>query len=87
MLNDDLARSFLQSQLNFYRTSDSDTTDSFYPFSNEAIDTIIGHEVSLTPRSLFINCKRVFERAIRRYDLQPGHTISAETAGKILGFS
>lgn len=87
LLDDDLARQFLRTQLDFYRPSGSSKMGSFYPFSDEAIDAIIEHEVSLTPRSLFIDCKRVFERAIRRHDLQPGETISKDVAGKILGFT
>lgn len=87
MLDDDLARTFLRSQLNFYRPEGSNKKDTFYPFSEEAIDGIIEHEVGLTPRSLFIDCKRVFERAVRRFDLEPGDEISREVAGKVLGFS
>lgn len=87
MLDDELARSFLRSQLDFYRPDDSNKKGSFYPFSEEAIDAIIEHQVGLTPRSLFIDCKRVFERAVRRYDLQPGEKISREVAGKVLGFA
>jgi hypothetical protein len=87
MLDDDLARSFLRSQLDFFRPEGSNKKGSFYPFSEEAIDAIIEHEVGLTPRSLFIDCKRVFERAVRRYDLQPGEEISRDVAGKVLGFA
>lgn len=85
MLDDDLALEFLRTQLNFYRTPSSSREGTFYPFSDEAVDVIIGNEVSLTPRTLFIACKRVFERALRRYDLQPGETISADVARKVLG--
>lgn len=87
MLDDDLARSFLKTQLDFYRPEGSDKMGTFYPFADEAINAIIEHEVSLTPRSLFIDCKRVFERAVRRYDLQPGDEISREIASKVLGFA
>jgi hypothetical protein len=38
----------------------------------------------LTPRNLFINCKRVLERAIRRHDLQPNEEISRDLAERIL---
>jgi len=87
MLTDELALNFLRSQLDFYRVAGSDKTGTFYPFSDEAVAAIIIHQNSLTPRNLFIDCKRVFERALRRYDLQPGQTISAEVAGKVLGFA
>jgi hypothetical protein len=85
MLTDDMAREFLRSQLNFYRTEASPHVDSFYPFSNEAVDLIIEDQVTLTPRNLFISCKRVFERAIRRYGVEPGGTITLEIATQILG--
>lgn len=87
VLNDDLAKEFLKSQLGFYRSPGSNYVDSFYPFSEEAVDVIIEHEVGLTPRVLFINCKRVFERAIRRYNLEPGETISPEVTRAILGIA
>lgn len=87
MLSDVLALDFLRSQLDFHRPDNSNHKGSFYPFSDEAIAAIIAHQISLTPRNLFIDCKRVFERAVRRYDLVPGQTISADVAGQVLGFS
>jgi hypothetical protein len=86
MLDDDLALEFLRTQLDYYRV-DTSHQGSFYPFSDEAVTAIIQNQVSITPRNLFIDCKRVFERAIRRFDLEPGQTISADVAGKVLGFS
>jgi hypothetical protein len=85
MLSDALARQFLRTQLDFYRLT-PEFVGTFYPFSDEAVEAIIEHENSLTPRNLFIDCKRVFERALRRYDLRPGETISADVVGKVLGF-
>lgn len=87
VLDDHLAKDFLRSQLDFYRVEDSSRKGTFYPFSEEAVDVIIEHEVGLTPRVLFINCKRVFERAIRRHGLEPGDSISPETTRAILGIA
>ncbi|WP_412474625.1 hypothetical protein ACK83U_13270 [Rhizobium sp. WW22] len=84
MLADGDAVSFLRTQLNFFRTENSEYNGQFYPFSNEAIAFIIENTTTLTPRNLFIDCKRVLERAIRRFDLAPGQTISRETAESVL---
>ncbi|MER9894586.1 ATP-binding protein [Mesorhizobium sp. M0119] len=83
-LDDQHAREFIKSQMNFYRTENSPYVDTFYPFSNEAMDDIIGHMVDLTPRNIFIQCKRVLERSIRKYELKKGEEISAEMANRIL---
>lgn len=84
MLEDGDAKEFLMAQLDFFRTADSCHTGTLYPFDERAIEFVIGNSTSLTPRSLFVDCKRVLERAIRRYDLQPGDLIGREMAEKIL---
>ena len=86
MLTDDEAVDFLRAQINFFRPSEGSAHDgTFYPFTEEAIRYVVENSNTLTPRNLFIDCKRILERAIRRYDLQPDQTISAELAEKILG--
>lgn len=87
VLDDNLAKDFLRSQLDFYRVPGSNYQGTFYPFSEEAVDIIIEHDVGLTPRVLFINCKRVFERSIRRHGLEPGDAITPEMTRSILGIA
>ena len=84
MLTDDEASTFLGTQINFFRPADSIYKGSFYPFTKDAIDYIIGNQTTLTPRNLFIDCKRVLERAIRRFELAPGDEITGDIAEKIL---
>ena len=84
MLSDEEAKNFLHSQINFFRTSGSAYVGTFYPFSEEAIEYIIQNINSLTPRNLFISCKRVLERAIRRFGVQPGDEITRDVAERIL---
>ncbi|MCV2881890.1 ATP-binding protein [Actibacterium sp. XHP0104] len=84
MLDDDEALKFLKAQINYFRTDESEHADTYYPFSQESVEFIISDTTSLTPRNLFIDCKRVLERAIRRFDLQPGDEIDLKTTEKIL---
>ena len=84
MLEDDDAKEFLQAQLDYFRLEGSEYMDTFFPFDEEAIDFVIGNTTGLTPRNLFIDCKRVFERAFRRFGLVPGEVISRELAERIL---
>lgn len=84
MLDDDDAIRFLREQINFYRTPNSTHVGEFYPFTEGAIDYIVKNTTTVTPRNLFMDCKRVLERAIRRYDLQPGQAIERDVAERIL---
>ncbi|MDE0028393.1 MAG: hypothetical protein OXU42_03190 [Deltaproteobacteria bacterium] len=84
MLEDSEAKEFLRSQLDHSRVEDSGHAGTFFPFEEEAIDFIIENTTALTPRNLFIDCKRVFERAFRRFGLEAGETISRDIAEKIL---
>ena len=84
MLDDDHAKEFLQAQLDNFRVDGSDLEGSFVPFEEEAIDFIIGNTTEVTPRNLFIQCKRVLERSIRRFHLKADDTISKEMAEQIL---
>lgn len=84
MLNDDEAIDFLNIQINFHRPPGSEYTGTFYPFTEEAIRYIVEHQTTLTPRNLFIDCKRVLERAIRRHGLMPPEPITRDLADRIL---
>ena len=84
MLDDNDAKEFLRVQLDYFRVKDSVHAGTFFPFEEETIDFVIGNTTGLTPRNLFIDCKRVFERAFRRFGLVPGDTISRELAERIL---
>lgn len=85
MLTDDDAVEFLKTQINFHRPPNSPRQGTFYPFTEGAIRFVVGHINTMTPRSLFIDCKRVLERAIRRHDLVKGEEITEEMAQTILG--
>ncbi|MDR7145565.1 hypothetical protein [Rhizobium sp. BE258] len=84
MLEDDDAVRFLRDQINFHRPPNSGEAGTFYPFTEEALRYIVANTNPVTPRNLFMDCKRVLERAIRRYSLQPGDVIEREMAEKIL---
>jgi hypothetical protein len=84
MLTDDEAVDFLRSQINFSRPPGSQYAGTMYPFTEEAVSYIVQNTNTLTPRSLFIDCKRVLERAIRRFELQPGQEIPEQMAQEIL---
>ncbi|MER9203061.1 ATP-binding protein [Mesorhizobium sp. M0933] len=84
MLNDIEAVEFLQSQINFARTAGSQYSGDVYPFTMEAIEFIVQNTTTLTPRNLFIDCKRVLERSLRRFELEPGERITEDMAEKIL---
>ena len=84
MLEDGDAKEFLRAQLDSCRTPDSAHGSTFFPFEEDAIDFIVEHNTQLTPRNLFIDCKRVFERAYRRFDLDVSEPIPRDMAEKIL---
>ena len=83
-LDDADAKDFLRAQLDYFRPGDSDHKGTFYPFDESAIDFIIENTDTHTPRNLFKDCKRVVERAIRRFDIKPGDEITREIAENIL---
>ncbi|MEH2679613.1 hypothetical protein GFM11_33520 [Rhizobium leguminosarum bv. viciae] len=84
MLDDDDAVRFLLDQINFHRPVGSAKAGTFYPFTEEAVRFIVENTNPVTPRNLFMDCKRVLERSIRRYSLQPGDLIERDVAEKIL---
>ena len=84
MLEDDAAVDFLKEHLDWFRPEESEYNQTLYPFTEETIENIVEHQTSLTPRNLFRDCRRVLERSIRRYHLQPGEEITAEVAEDIL---
>ena len=84
VLDDVDAKEFLRTQMDFFRSADSCHRGTLYPFEEEAIDFVIGNSTNLTPRGLFVDCKRVLERSIRRYGLEQGDLIEREMAERIL---
>lgn len=84
MLDDDQALDFLRAQINAFRTDGSNREGTFYPFTEEAVRYIIANQNSITPRTLFLACKRVLERALRKENLQAGEEITEEMAASIL---
>ena len=84
MLEDDQAVEFLKEQMSAYRPEDSEYMDTLYPFSREAIEFLVENQTTLTPRNLFMACRRVLERSVRRFGLHPGDEISVELAEQIV---
>lgn len=84
MLSDDEAIDFLRTQIAYFRPEGYVAANPFYPFDDHSIRYIVENETTLTPRNLFMDCKRVLERAIRRHGLAPGETITRETAEAVL---
>lgn len=84
-LGDDQAVEFLRAQIGHFRPEDSKQKNQFYPFEKKAIEYIVENVTDSTPRNLFIQCKRVLERSIRRKGLEPGDTITKDMAEEILG--
>ena len=56
----------------------------FYPFSEDAIDSIFDREAILVPRRILMRLRRVWERAARGGGLEPGGEIDREMADEIL---
>ena len=86
MLEDDQARDFLKDQLNSFRPNGSKHIGTLYPFSEEAIAYVVENQTSLTPRNMFMNCRRILERSIRRYGLEVDEEISRDMAERILHY-
>jgi hypothetical protein len=84
MLSDDEAVEFTRAQIDFFRVPESSYAGSFYPFTEEAVRYIVENQNSITPRNLFMSCKRVLERAIRRQGLTAGDEITVDMATSIL---
>ncbi|WP_369059053.1 ATP-binding protein [Caulobacter sp. 73W] len=83
-LSDDDAVEFLRAQIKDYRLPDAHGVGDFYPFTEDSIRYIVTHANAMTPRNLFIDCKRVLERALRKYNLEPGQAITLDIAQSIL---
>lgn len=81
-LSEDEAYSFMISQIQSFH--DSSYENPCHPFSEEALNFIIQHAESTTPRDLFIIARRVLERSIKREGLEPNEEISATMAERIL---
>ncbi len=79
------AKVFVKDYLEFVRPKNGfSPPQPFYPFSEQAIDTIFDRETALVPRRILMHLRRVWERAARYENLQPGDEISPEIADKIL---
>lgn len=78
------AREFIEEYLALHRPEGYEGTNPFYPFSEGAIEAILGHEVALVPRRILQHSRRVYERATRSGDVRPGEEISGELAERIL---
>ena len=72
ILSDEQAVDFLKSQISYFRPEGSKQKNQFYPFEKAAIEYVVEQVTESTPRNLFIHCKRVLERSIRRKGLEPG---------------
>ena len=84
MLDESHAKDFLRAQLDDFRIEGSQYGGTFYPFDEDTIDLLVETTQPATPRNLFIRCKRVFERAVRRYKIKPGEKITRDIAEQIL---
>lgn len=83
-LDTEEAKKFVQEYLSFVRPDNFSHSQPFYPFSESAINTIFEREPALVPRNILRHLRRVWERAARYGDLQPGSEISREMADEIL---
>lgn len=83
-LDTEEAKKFVQEYLSFVRPDNFSPPQPFYPFSEAAINTIFEREPTLVPRTILRHLRRVWERAARHGNLQPGHEISREMADEIL---
>lgn len=83
-LDTEEAKKFVQEYLSFVRPDNFSHSQPFYPFSEAAINTIFEREPTLVPRNILRHLRRVWERAARYGDLQPGSEISREMADEIL---
>ena len=84
-LTTDGAKKFVKDYLGFVRPEGtSSPPQPFYPFSEAAMNTIFDRETILVPRRILKHLRRVWERAVRYENLQPGDEVSQETADRIL---
>lgn len=81
-LSDENAKEFAEKFLLAMRKDDFTPPQPFYPFSEDAINVLVGRENGLVPRRIIMAMRRVFERARGKMD-EPGE-ISAEMAAEIL---
>ena len=85
ILNDEQAVEFLEAQIAHFRIDGADVPNPYYPFEEDSIVAIVEHVTESTPRNLFIQCKRVLERSIRRKGLEPPEVITRDMVDEILG--
>lgn len=84
-LTSDGAKKFVKDYLGFVRPEKGfSPPQPFYPFSEEAINTIFEREPTLLPRKILMHLRRVWERAARYENLKLGDEISQDMADEIL---
>ena len=84
-LTEDSAKEFVREYLGFVRPSENFLPQQpFYPFSEATVNAIFERETTLVPRRILSHLRRVWERAVRYENLQPGEEISRKMAETIL---
>lgn len=79
------AKEFVREYLEYVRPVETAAPPQpFYPFSEEAIDSIFEREAVLVPRRILMLLRRVWERAARQEGLQAGDEISGDMAEEML---
>ena len=78
------AKQFLQKQFDAYRPEGYENSNPFHPFTEEVVESVLARTIPLTPRNLFRELRKLFERATKREHLQPGEEIIQELAERIL---
>ncbi len=78
------AKEFAKDYLGFIRREGYEPSQPFYPFSEDAMDSIFERETSLVPSKILDHMRAVFERSVRREGLEENQEITREMAEKIL---
>ena len=84
-LDMDEAKIFLEKQFDVYRPDDFKNENPFHPFTEEVVENVIERTLPMTPRNLFRELRKLFERATKREGLAPGEEIDMELATRIFG--
>lgn len=84
-LSNDDAKIFIREYLVGKRIKEM-PIDSFFPFSEGAIDALLELHNEPYPRRIILGMRRIFERATRSGEVQPMEEISKEIAEKILSY-
>lgn len=84
-LEPDEAKDFLVKQFESYRTDSFNNSNLYHPFTEEAVDYVLGRTLPMTPRNIFRALRKVLERSVKRDNLAPGEEIQKSDAERILG--